>query len=985
VITPRTTRLVRVPDLRAMHAAVAGGLARPADRHHQAIIVPTHGAADELRRTLETLRLSASSPVLVLPDIVTRADFYGRLHNRFRDAPALLSEFEREVILRRAARDTVSRGVDAPFQLRPGLIVEILSFYDDLRRRGRTLDDFERLMVGTLQPSADTDRGAERMLRQTDFLAAALAEFERRVAATGRMDEHGLRTLLLARACEPSYCHVVVTVADQASDASGLWPADFDLLSRMPGVERLDVIATESLLASGLYERIHAALPGIEEARAGARGPLPVLAVPELAQGEDAVRWFVSRDREEELASIARAVVCDETRSPDDTAVVFQRPLPYLYLARQVFGDARLPYHALDSLPLAGEPFVAALDLLFSFVIAEGTRASLVALLRSPHWSFEDGGRPVASGEVSAADELLQEIKYHGGFEWLSALASETEIRAAGEGGMRKRRASLWTRAAGPIRAANAAARELRAAADAPSASAQIRALLAFVRSHERLPAATDSWGAGHARARAAVVSALESLADAHERHDDEPLPFAELSAGTRRWIEGQTFSPRTGTGGVRLLDAQAAAYADVQDLRLVGLVESDWPERTRRSIFYPASLLGQLGWPADGDRLAAARARFQDLLTLPAARVSLSTFTLEDDSIVPPSTFLEDVEAAGLPVERVPPLLPIRVFMHEALAEDPIVADALPPDAARWLALRAARSPASGAAFRGSAGPRTQASYAVSYVERYLECPFKYFAAYVLRLPEEREDESGLTPREQGQFLHEVFQAFFSEWHASGHRAITTANVRDALVLFERVTEDRLQSLAEADRALERTHLLGSAAAPGLAERAFAFEMEQGGDVLERLLEHELEGRFEFRAGETTRQVELRAKADRIDLMTDGTLRVIDYKLSKAPKAARALQLPIYGLCAEQHLKGRYGRDWTLARAGYVAFKEKNPFVPLGPGSLEEALAAGQARFLEAVAAIEAGAFPVDPDEPYRCQWCAYPTVCRKDYVGDE
>jgi RecB family exonuclease len=263
---------------------------------------------------------------------------------------------------------------------------------------------------------------------------------------------------------------------------------------------------------------------------------------------------------------------------------------------------------------------------------------------------------------------------------------------------------------------------------------------------------------------------------------------------------------------------------------------------------------------------------------------------------------------------------------------------------------------------------------------------PLQYFAAHVLRLPEERDDESGLTPLERGQFLHEVFHDFFSEWHASGRRAITTANVGEALTMFERVTEEKLESLAEADRALERTHLLGSAAAPGLAERAFAFELEQGGEVLERLLEHELEGSFEFRGGESTRRVALRAKADRIDLMTDGTLRVIDYKLSKAPKPARALQLPVYGVCAEQHLKGRHGRDWTLARAGYVAFKEKNAFVPLGGStSLEETLEAGQARFLEAIAAIEAGTFPVDPDEPYRCQWCAYPTVCRKDYVGDE
>src|SRR5512145_882665 len=56
-------------------------------------------------------------------------------------------------------------------------------------------------------------------------------------------------------------------------------------------------------------------------------------------------------------------------------AVVFQRPLPYLYLARQVFTAARIPYQASDALPLAAEPFAAALDLLFVVAAEDATRA----------------------------------------------------------------------------------------------------------------------------------------------------------------------------------------------------------------------------------------------------------------------------------------------------------------------------------------------------------------------------------------------------------------------------------------------------------------------------------------------------------------------------------------------------------------------------------------------------------------------------------
>lgn len=988
MITPRTTRLLRVPDLQAMHAAIAQ---RACTREARAcaVLVPSRGAAETLRRTLENLLLGSESPVLLLPDLLTRAELYEKLHERSAGAPPRLTDFEREVIFRRAALDAGAGGTPAPFRLRPGLIVEILAFYDELRRRDKTVAAFERLMVGSLDSSAAIDRGAERLLRLTRFLSAAFVAFEQGIAATARLDEHGLRARLLSEDPAPAadgrttYRHVVVTVPDQSADPRGLWLADYDLLARMPGIERLDIIATENVLASGFHQRVHDVLPGIEEERVGTSAPLPVLSVPAPSPGGEAVRWIVCRDREEELVEIARTIKRRQASPLERTAVVFQRPLPYLYLARQVFPDAQVPYQALDSLPLAAEPFAAALDLVFSFAIAEGTRASLVELLSSPHWTFDVDGRRIGRQDVQSADLLLRDVKYLGGWDRLGSLAAEAASIDPASG---ERSISRWTRAAPALRAAASAGAALAGLIGASSASAQVSALLAFVSGHERLPRPADPWYAPHLRARAAVLAALESLRDAHRLHDDQPVPLAELSGTVRRWIEGQTFSPRTGTRGVTLVDAPAAAYADVDEVRLVGVVDSDWPDRGRRSIFYPSSLLTQLGWPSDADRLAAARARFHDLLRLARTRVAVSIFTLEDDAIVPASTFLEEVDAAGLPVEQTPAPAPSRMFLHEALAEEPLAPQALAGVPLEWLTMRVSRSPSDGGSFHGGAGARDPGVYAVSHVERYLECPFKYFAAYVLRLPEERDEESGLTAQERGQFLHEVFEAFFAAWQASGRGSLTTERVAEAVELFERVAEERLATLPESDRALERTHLLGSAAASGLAERAFGFEIEQGGEVIERLLEHELEGQFAFATAAGPRAVRLRAKADRIDLLADGTLRVVDYKLGKAPKPGRALQLPVYGVCAQQSLEGRHGRSWTLGRAGYVAFREKNAFVELGLStSLDKAVAAGQERFLAAIDGIERGEFPPKPDEPFICTRCGYASVCRKDYVGDD
>ncbi|HEY3886344.1 MAG TPA: PD-(D/E)XK nuclease family protein, partial [Vicinamibacterales bacterium] len=871
-----------------------------------AIIVPTRSASEELRRTIEDKLLSArddraEARAIAFPDVVTRGELYSSLHARLVGVPPLLSPFDREVLLRRSAGDARIAGAEPPFNPRPGLIPEMLALYDDLRRRHKTVDDFERLIGGELLLNAEDDRGAARLLQQTQFLVATFRDFEAaldRAADEHRgIDEHGLRVRLLATRA-PLYTRVIVSVADRAADSLGLWAADFDLLARLHGLERLEVIATEAMLDAGFRTRLHdALLPGIEEEQpaAGARPSNPVLLVPDAAGTDDAPRAFRCRDREEELAAFVRERKLASSTALARTAIVFQRPLPYLYLARQVFEAAAMPWEAADALPLAGEPFAAAIDVVFTAAAAGFTRATVVELLASPHFIFRDGDRPLTRDDIRRLHEHLVKAKYFGGIDRLSALAAH-----------------------GPeaLGTAASAARELWTAVEQPSAPDQIRAVLAFIAAHERTPDRRDAWYARHMRARAAVLSALESLAAAHAAYDPAPLSIAELSGSVRRWIEGQTFSPRAGTGGVRLLDARAAAYANVDEVRIVGLIEQDWPEPASHSVFYPQSMLGQLGWPSDQDRLASARARFHDLLTLARVRVSLSFCTLEDDAIVPPSPLLDEVDRHGLRTERVQPRQG-RVFAHEAMSLAPLALDAVRGAAESWLRLRVGRS-CGGPEYRGEIGPRRPAPYAVSRLEQYLECPFKYFASQVLRLPEQRDEKVWMTPQERGQFVHEIFHSFFDEWQRTGRGSITPANVQDALALFRLIAERHLERVPEGDRALERTLLLGSAAAPGLAERAFAFEIDDEGLVIERLLEHELEGTFAFETESGPREVALRSKADRIDVLDGGKLRVIDYKLGNAPDRNRALQLPVYGLCAQQALAAERGGAWSISRASY-------------------------------------------------------------------
>lgn len=972
LITPRQTRLYNTPDLPTFQRTIAGCLDGPTlwNRRASVVLVPSRAAADQLRWTLERLAFERDTAVL-LPHVLTRDELYTELRGRAGDVAPVLTPVERLVCGRAAAADALALGVEPPFKLRPGLIVEFLAFYDELRRCQRTVDAFERLLVAELEPSAELDRGARRMLRQTRFLVAMFRAYEQRVVSAGRLDEHGLRAVVLDHGLRRPLCQVVVTVADRAAGADGLWSGDFDMLARLPNLARIDLVTTASVLDSGFRERVQDLLPGVEETRVEpSASATPRLLTPTEPSGE---RYFTFRDREEELLAVIRHV---KRRSTSErTAVVFQRPLPYLYLAGQLFASADVPFETRDTLPLAAEPFAAALDLVLTFVSSGYARIPTIELLRSPHFRFTHDDRPLDLSGVGALDHGLREARYVGDRRELRRLGVRWGAPDAG------RRASP---AAVPALVAAALADDLDELTRPGPTSRLLDCLLRFLDGHRAAAAADADTASRESRARAAVVSVIRDLRDAHARHDDPIEDLSTVTSMLRRWIEAMTFAAPTGTGGVLLVDVRAARYGTFDNVFLVGLVDGEWPERTRQSALYPGSLLTQLGWSREIERLWAARAGFDDLLGLAAGRVSVSTVAFEDDAVVARSAMLEDLDDTRLEVTPEP--LPTgRVTIEAGLAEVP---DTVPlsGESAEWLALRMARWGGSDDRYRGAVGPRPPTRYAVSAVEQYLSCPFKYFASTVLRLGEEPDDEVIMTPRSRGRFVHEVFREFFERWQQSRGGAIDVDSLEAASVLARRVAEEHLGGLPAGDRAVERVWLLGSAAGMGVVDRLLSLEVDRPGRVLERLLEFRFDGVYQLDGPEGPRAVRLRGVADRIDLLEDGRLRVIDYKSGRAPGRTRSVQLPVYGRCAEQELEGRHGATWRLDEAAYVAFGEPRGWVPLDRRQdLATAIADGQERFIEAVNDIERGQFPVRPIEPYRCVFCDYPTVCRKDYVGDE
>jgi len=943
LITPRRTRLLRVDDLHSFRSTI---VAHPA-RSSGLIVVPTRTASQQL----------PGAPA------VTRDELYDRLHGRLANPPRRLSAIERDVIAQAAAR-AASRDRTLAFRLRPGLVAEMLRFYDLLRRQSQQVKRFEELITDALGPS-EIDRGAQRMREQTQFLASAFREYEARVRESGAVDEHLLRERLVAEAAPEPLTAVLITVADWIADADGLFVADFDLLSRIPGLASLDIVATERLLRSGLHERLHNWLPGIEESKVATDGPRatrvePRLIVPEGAPPDEP--WWVHRDREEELIAVVRQL--DEDRRSgeqvalDRVAVVFKQPLPYLYVAGEVFRAAAVPYRTFDALPLAAEPTAAAIDLLLEAVDANFTRDSLISLLRSPHFAFQADGVALSREAISALDRAFSVARYLGDVSKLETAVGSID--------------------GAPAPAAAAAlqiARELEPLREPAPASVHLNRLLELWEKYLAPPQREGHIESREQRARAAITGTLQALGAVHAVYDDPQWTIDELSLAVRRAIEDQTFDIPSAGHGVRLLDDKAARYGEFDDVTIVGLVDPEWPERPRRNIFYPPALLKALGWPSEKDRRGAADAYFLDLLRLASRRTTLSVFTLEDDALVPRSLQLDEV---------------VRSRQTQVATRKPLAESQWRPDAGRpsgpWAALRAGRTAATAERFHGVAGTAPLRTWSVSALETYLGCPFRFFAQHVLKLEDEPDDEEVMDPRRQGQFVHEVFEKFFAAWQDAGHRAIAMNNLEAARELFAEVAERALARLPDAEAGLERTRLLGSPAAAGLGEAVFRMEAERTTPVVERLLEHPLKGEFAFTTAAGPRTATLRGKADRLDLLSDGTFRLIDYKLGWPPDRRKALQLPIYSVCAEQTLQAYRGRSWTLGEATYLAFKGPRRVVPLftNPADRDKVLADAQERLVNTIDAIHAGHFPPTPDDVYRCETCSYAAVCRKDYVGD-
>jgi hypothetical protein len=286
--------------------------------------------------------------------------------------------------------------------------------------------------------------------------------------------------------------------------------------------------------------------------------------------------------------------------------------------------------------------------------------------------------------------------------------------------------------------------------------------------------------------------------------------------------------------------------------------------------------------------------------------------------------------------------------------------------------------------------------------LERWADCPHAHLVQDLLGAApvENPEDALVITPIDKGNLVHEALERFIGEvlarpaaarpapgepWTPADRDRLeeigsALCDQAEALGLTGRPIfwrRDRRKILADLDLFLlhDSQDRRATRTSPLAVELAFGFDEQL--DAVEMPLP---DGRV----------LRVRGRADRVDLASDGTLHVVDYKTGKPDSyrglsednpvgAGTRLQLPIYGLAGRLHR----GDPDAPVRAEYWFVTSRGKFTRIGYAVTDAVLEEASATIGTIVHGIEAGVFPPHPEEGKSTSIFIACDVCDPDGLG--
>lgn len=270
---------------------------------------------------------------------------------------------------------------------------------------------------------------------------------------------------------------------------------------------------------------------------------------------------------------------------------------------------------------------------------------------------------------------------------------------------------------------------------------------------------------------------------------------------------------------------------------------------------------------------------------------------------------------------------------------------------------------------FEGMVGETKLSSVSISGLESYAECPMGYFFSRVLDLRiEDTVLWSGLDALSKGQLVHKILEDFY---------------YNNELPLKRERLGEYLEQIAE---------LVNKELSQGPVSQIFFASEREGliGDLQGWLLMAEglydepyVPHYFELPVEFSYADVVLGGRVDRLDLGSDGSFVLVDYKTGKSFSSkdnsfqqGEALQLPIYLLAIQK----KYGLDLAKGEARYVGVSRASQY-KIVHFEGEEILKRQEE--LETIlkgllSGIKQGAFHFNPGQ--HCRYCEYRYICNQD-----